>query len=282
MNFLFPFVGAILNSLASALDKSALFLRGVNSKSFLGTGYPLSFLGAIVLFFIVRPPLSLNLFGGISWLLILLWVAISVGLNFLFYQALQRDELGEIQVAGLFKDLLIILVSSIVFADERNLLVIVFALVASISVIWSHWENRRFNVKKHTLLLVAYSLISAPIIATISKILLRTWDPVSLQMVRWGILSIIFISLFYKAVKKIQKSAYPLLILTNFISVVGWALYYYSYQISGIIYTVLLFSLQPFLVYLMSIFFLKETFQPKKAFAFGIVLISIASVQLFG
>lgn len=275
MNFLVPLLGVVFNTTYSTLDKVALSFRGVNYKSFNAVSFPLSFLGAVLLFIIVRPPLSLELFSGNAKWLLLAWVGVSVFTNLIFYRALENDTLGEMQIAGLLKDVLIIAVSSTVFADERNILIIIPALVASSSVVWSHWEQRRFQIKKTTLLFVAYSLIAAPTIASISKVLLHTWDPVSLQMVRWGMVSVIVLSLFFRSVRRIPRSAFPLLILTNFLSVAGWALYYYSYQRSGIIYTVLLFSLQPFLVYLASLIFLKEKFHPRKTAAFMIVLVSI-------
>ncbi|MBI4094071.1 hypothetical protein HY417_03850, partial [Candidatus Kaiserbacteria bacterium] len=67
MNFLLPFIGAILNATYNTLDKVALSLRGVNYKSFNAVSFPLSFLGAVILFLIVRPPLSLGLFSGNAW-----------------------------------------------------------------------------------------------------------------------------------------------------------------------------------------------------------------------
>jgi len=44
----------------------------------------------------------------------------------------------------------------------------------------------------------------------------------------------------------------------------------------------LVFSLQPLLVYLASVFFLKEPFHWKKAAAFAIVLLSIGIAQIIG
>jgi drug/metabolite transporter (DMT)-like permease len=61
---------------------------------------------------------------------------------------------------------------------------------------------------------------------------------------------------------------------------VAWILFYFSYQRSGIIYTILIFSLQPLLVYLASVFFLKESLYWKKAVAFIVVLLSIAVAQV--
>jgi drug/metabolite transporter (DMT)-like permease len=70
------------------------------------------------------------------------------------------------------------------------------------------------------------------------------------------------------------------LLLTNILTSIAWVLYYYSYQVSGIIYTVLIFSLQPLLVYLAGLIFFKEKFNYKKFISFAIILIAIIIAQL--
>ena len=47
-----------------------------------------------------------------------------------------------------------------------------------------------------------------------------------------------------------------------------------------LVYTMLIFSLQPLLVYFASLFFLKEPFHWKKFVAFIVVLASIAAAQI--
>jgi len=74
--------------------------------------------------------------------------------------------------------------------------------------------------------------------------------------------------------------ALPFLIITNLLTTIAWILYYFSYQISGIIYTVLIFSLQPLLVYAASLIFLKEKFHWKKFAAFMITLAAIIISQI--
>jgi drug/metabolite transporter (DMT)-like permease len=82
--------------------------------------------------------------------------------------------------------------------------------------------------------------------------------------------------------QKVSFKAFSLLVATNILTSIAWILFYFSYQRSGIIYTILVFSLQPLLVYLASTFFLKEPFHWKKAAAFAIVLLSIGIAQVIG
>ena len=282
MNFLFPILAAILQAGSFTLDKVVLSIRRVNFKTYTGVSFPLIFLITLVIFFIFRPPLSFDLLAGNLWWLLLVSIGMTIVTNLVFYRALDDDKLGEIQTLDLLHAIPIIIFASIIFADERNFLVIIPALVASSAVIWSHWEHHRFKIAKHTLPFLIWSLSVAPIGASISKVLLASWNPISLELVRAGAVALILGPLFARYAQKVSFKAFSLLLATNILTSIAWILFYFSYQRSGIIYTILVFSLQPLLVYLASVFFLKEPFHWKKATAFAIVLLSIGIVLIIG
>lgn len=101
-------------------------------------------------------------------------------------------------------------------------------------------------------------------------------------MVRNGVLVIIVGPLFAKRLENIQCKGWILLLSINFLSAIAYVLLYFSYQVSGVIYSVLVFSLMPLLIYFCSLFFLKEPFHWKKAVAFVVVLVSIVIAQFLG
>lgn len=280
MNFIFPILAAILQACSLTLDKTILSIRRVNFKNYTGVSFPLIFFITLIIFLIFRPPLSLSLFAGNLWWLLFVSIGINIVTNLIFYRALDDDKLGEIQTLDLLHVIPIIIFSSIIFTEERNFAVIIPACVASGAVIWSHLEHHHFKIAKHTLPFFLWSLSAASVGAIISKVLLASWNPISLELVRSGVMALIFGSLFSKQISKISSKAFWFLLATNISSSVAWILYYFSYQRSGIIYTVLIFSLQPLLVYFASVFFLKERLQWKKAVAFAIVLLSIVIAQV--
>ena len=282
MTFLFPILAAILQAGSLTLDKVILSIRRVNFKTYTGVSFPLIFLITLVIFFIFRPPLSFDLLAGNLWWLLLISVGMTIVTNLVFYRALDDDKLGEIQTFDLLRAIPIIIFASIIFADERNFFIMIPALIASSAVIWSHWEHHHFKIAKHTLPFVVWSLSVAPIGASISKVLLVSWNPISLELVRAGAVALILGPLFVKYAQKVSFKAFSLLLATNILTSIAWLLFYFSYQRSGIIYTILVFSLQPLLVYLASVFFLKEQFHWKKATAFAIVLLSIGIAQIIG
>jgi drug/metabolite transporter (DMT)-like permease len=280
MNFLFPFLAAVLQAGSFALDKVVLSVRRVSFKTYTGVSFPLIFFITLVIFLIFQPPLSFSLFSGKFFWLILLSIAFSIIINLIFYRALDADRLSEMQTIDLLKNIPIIIFAGFIFTDERNFIVILLALVSSVAIIWSHWQKDHFQIAKYTAPFLFCVIALSPLRAVISKELLTIWNPISLELVRSGAIALILGPLFFRYYQKISIKAFSLLIVTNILTSIAWILYYFSYQISGIIYTVLLFSLQPLLVYFASVFFLKESFHRKKFIAFIIILVSIIIAQI--
>jgi len=280
MNFIFPILAAVLQASSFTLDKVILSMRRISFKTYIGISFPLSFLIILIIYLIFRTPFSWELLSNKLSLLILISSAMSIVSNLLYYRALDSDRLGELETLGLLAGVPVILFSGLVFADERNFFILVPALISSAAVVWSHWEQRHFQIAKKTKPFFIWILLSAPIGASISKLLLESWNPVSLELIRTGIIGAFFLYLFNKNAEKVSLKAFVFLFFTNILTTVAWLLFYFSYQRSGIVYTALLFSIHPLLVYLSAIFFLKEKFNHKKIIAFVIVLISIAIAQL--
>ena len=282
MNFLFPFVAAILQGGSFAIDKVVLSVRRVSYETYTGISFPLVFIFTLVIYFIFKPPFSFSLFAGNSWWMILVFVFLTIGTNLFFYRALDSDNLGEIQLISLLSNFPLILFSAIAFRDERHLVTIVASLLASAVIVWSHWENHHFKMLKSTLILLLWTMCIGPLRGIISKELLTVWNPISFRLVTEGAVALILGPLFFRYYEKTYARAIVLLLATNILTSVAWILYYFSYQASGIVYTVLLFSLQPFLVYFASIMFLREKLGWRKFIAFIVVLTSIGITQVMG
>lgn len=280
MNLLFPIFAAILQSGSLTIDKFTLSFRHVNFRTYTAISFPLIFLINWLILLIFRPPLSLDLLTGNIFLLLIISISLSIITNLLFYRALEKDQLGEIQTLDMLHNIPVIIISGIIFTDERNFAIIVPAIFASSVIIWSHWEHHHLKIAKKTWPFFIWSLTAASIGAPVSKILLENWNPISLEFVRTGVMALIFGILFSKYASKISPKSFLLLLGTNFLSSIAWILYYFSYQRSGIIFTVLIFSIQPLLVYMASLFLLRERLQWKKALAFAVVLISIGIAKI--
>lgn len=280
MNFLFPLIASIMQASSFTIDKLVLSAKKITHKQYLGISFPAIAILTLIIFLIFQPPLDFSLFQGKYFLLILLAIALSMASNLIFYNALKHDFLSEIQSIELMRDLPLIIFAALIFPDERNYLRIILALIAGISIIWSHWEKKGFKIAKRTLPLLLWNLVANPFRGIISKYLLETWNPISFQLIINGSIGIIFFFLFFKNIKKTPKKAIPYLMLTNFLTTIAWILYFFSFKQSGIIYTVLIFSLQPLLVYLAGIILYKEKIEAKKLASFAIILAAIILAQI--
>ena len=283
MNFLLPIFAAFLEAGADALDKTILSVRRVDFRSYLGISFPLSFFILLIVFFIFRPPLLENaLYANNLWILLVLSISISIGNNFFWYRALKYDGLGEMETFSTLSSLPIIIFASIIFADERNFYILIPALVAVSAIMWSHWDRRHFKIARFTGIYLLWSIFVTPIGEVILKTLLQTWNPISLDMIRSASIALVLAPFYYKYDTKVSLNNFGLLILTNILTTGGWLLYFFSYKYSGIVYTVLLYSLQPLLAYFAALILLKERINRKKIFAFFIVLVAIIIAQFMG
>lgn len=282
MPFLIPLLSALFQAGSLTLDKLILSLRRMGWREYVGVSFPLSFLVILGLFLAVRPPLTLVLFdGGLVWLLVAS-VLLTAGSNLFFYYALDRDRLAELGIADLLNRIPIILFSSILFADERRFGILVPALIASIAIIWSHWERHHLKMARGTLIFILWSFLAGPLLAITSKSILAVIHPISYDLIRTGTLAIIFSFAFFRRARPIPRRAVPLLLATNVLTSLSTILFFFSYQLSGIVYTSLLFSCAPLLVHFSAVFFLKERLHWKKSVAFAVVLLSILTAQVYG
>lgn len=279
MDFLFPLIAAVMQASSFAFDKLILSIKKATHNQYLLISFPLITIFTLIIFLIFKPHLGLDLFDGNYLLLIMLSIIMMIIGNLIFYNALKQDLLSEIQSIELLRYFPVIIFSALIFPDERNYINIALAMIAAGSIIWSHWE-KGFKIMKPTIILLSWNLIASPFGELISKALLEIWNPISLQLIVDASASIFFIALFYKSIKKLPKGCMPYFLLTNLLTSIAWILYFYSYQSSGIIYTILIFSLQPMLVYFAGIFFFKEKSSKKKTISFFIILAAIIFAQM--
>jgi len=275
MSLIFPIGASVLQAGSYTLDKVVLSLKKVTYKTYIGISFPLIFLITLIIFFIFRPPLSLSLFSGKFLYLIVILIVLTIFTNILFYRALDADKVNEIQTLSLLGQVSLIIFTSIIFISERKPAIVFLALICSLSVIWAHWKKNHIQIAKKTKLYLLWTIFISPFSMIIIKILLETWNPISLELVRIGFVALILCPLFLRFEKKASAKAFLLLVITNILTTIAWILYFFSYQKLGIIQTVLIFSVQPLLVYFASIFLLKEKLHWKKFVSFLIILTSI-------
>jgi drug/metabolite transporter (DMT)-like permease len=282
MSYILPLFAAVLQAASLTVDKTVLSFRHVSYKVYTGVSFPLLIVIGLFAFVIVRPGFNPAVLVNHNLLFLLLSAAIAVGSNLFYYRALKEDSLGEIQTWTLLAAFPTIMLAGAIFADERHPAVIFAAIIAGAAVAWSHWRRHHFRIAKKTAAFVFWALAIYPFGSLLNKELLAVWHPVSLELVRDAAVALVLVPLFWRQSVKVPAKAFRLLVVTNILTAGAFILQGYSVQRSGVIFTGLVYSLQPLLAYFSSVAFLKEKFDWKKAAAFGVVLASILAVRLIG
>lgn len=274
---------AILQAGSFALDKAILNLRKVDYRRYTLLSFPLIAILTGIGWCIIRPgtPLAALTTGIMPWILLGTALAQIIS-NILFYRALQNDTLNEIQLWSMFQRVPIIIVAGFLFADERNWFVLTLAIIAALAVVWSHTNHHRLVIRKRTAPYILWILLWAPIGAALSKIILRSLDPVTMELARSIPIALVFLLLYHSAARPIGARSWIYLLVTNLLTTTAWLLYYYGYQQLGIVRTILVFSIQPLLVYLGSLVLFRERFIVKRFIGFVVVLGSIIAAHLLG
>lgn len=280
MSFILPAIAAVLQAGSVTIDKVTLKIKNFNYKNYTVISFPLIFIFTLIIFALFKPPLNFSLFQGIYLYLIIASIILGIATNIIFYKVLKSQQLGEIQTIGMLSRIPLIIFAGVFFIEERNYLTMSLAILSALSLVWAHWEKHHFHIAKKIWPFLLWTLFVSPFGGIISKKLLELWNPISLHLITSGFEAIFFIAIFSSSIKKTPIKSIPYLLVTNVLTTIAWILYFFSYQSQGIVFTVLVFSLQPILVYLASLIVLKEKHHWKKTLSFIIILIAISLSQV--
>ncbi len=280
-------IQAILTALASVsqagsstIDKYIVSKQKINYKVYL-----------IISFFIISIlTLPLFLFLGhvkpeasqLFWIILLLiGVIITTGVNIVYYSVLRHEKLSEMQPVLLLAPLFTVILTSIVFKEERNSLVIILAIISSLALLWAHIKKEHFSFHKYLIPLLILSIIISPINAIISKKLLTVYDPFSFEFIRTSLALFVLYIFLHPNFKTLKKKSPKYLIYTNILTTLAGIIVYFSYIKLGIIQTVLIMNLMPMLVYIFAYIFLKEKIYWKNVVAMLIILACVTINQIY-
>ena len=281
MGIFSPLIAALLQAGSYTLDNAALNVRRIDWKTYTSVSFPLLMIFDALFLLIVRPAVTWSALGGLAGIFVAVSIVTGYITNALYYRALDDEDLHELQTWGVFLAIPTLIVTSVLFTDERNLVVLIPALVATAAVTWAHLgKGNGLAVRPKTIAFIGWMLVATPALAGMSKVILQSWNPIMLELVRDTSLAFIFWLTVSKGISQVNRKAWSYLLATNLCSSAAWILYYYGFQQLGIVHTMLLFSLTPVLTYVFALLFLREKFLPRRIIAFVVVLVCIAAAQL--
>ena len=273
------FISAISNSVAMIFSKVI-----VSEKNMSGT----VFLKVQMLFltiFMVVPAiiwgsLQSNFFTPKYIVLFIVLITIGVILNILFFTALSKKKLCEVEPIMLLSTPMTIVLAMIIFPGERSLVLLVISAIAITALLVSRFEKKHLDFDKYSWMIIGFDILCA-VEATIIKDLLVVMNATSLYFFRVAFIAIILFLVFRKVkINKVnKKELVQTFVNSGFISIEHVAKFF-AIGMIGIVNSSLIILLGPILVLVFSKIFLKEKISLRRGIGDSIVVMCIGAIIL--
>lgn len=215
----------------------------------------------------------------------LLVIIFSVIANFLYYYSLKKEKVSKLQSARILEPLLTILLSiifSFIFGEvlyEKNFRIIIPAIIATLALVFSHVKKHHVRFNKYFIIAIFASFFFALELVT-SRLILNFYSPVTFYFLRGISIFLISFAVFRPKLSGLEKKTYGKILLIGAIWVIYRMVIYYGYLSYGIIFTTLMITLGPILVYALAWIFLKDKPRLREIIASLIIIACILYVIL--
>jgi len=276
-----PIIGAFLEATGTLIEKKILKNKKISSSTYTTFSFLAIVLVMLPFIWFFWSANSQALKPGNLILFALVIISAIIG-NLLTYYSLKREKISEFEPIWLMQPLFTIILAFFVYGSERRFEVLIFALIASISLIAAHIKKHHINFDKYSVsLLVGCLFFAIELVA--SKPILNFYSPFTFYFVRCVFISVIMFLMFRPKFKNLGGKKNNLLIL---LVGVMWAVYrvilYYGYLSYGIIFTTTLFILAPVFLLIIAAIFMKEKMTVRQIVSTIIILVCVAGAIYFG
>ena len=276
MVFYFPILGAIALATGLVIQRTILKKRKINIKLFQSAEF-LAIILALLPFLYFFWKLEAQAFEPINIFIFSLIIIFSIIANLFTFNSMKREKLNNLEPAKILEPLFVILLA-IVFSYlisetmfERNLKIIIPALIASSAIILSHIKKHHLKFNKYFIAAIIGSFFFALELIT-TRLILDFYSPTTFYFLRCASVFLISFIVFKPNFSKLNKKVRLEIFALGFI----WAFYrvivYYGFLKLGVIFTTLMIMLGPIFVYLFAWKFLKEKINWKNIVAAFVII----------
>jgi drug/metabolite transporter (DMT)-like permease len=189
-------------------------------------------------------------------------ILFSILANLLTFYSMKWEKITNLEPAKILEPLFVILLAIIFsfFVEglyDRNIHIIIPALIAAFALIFSHIRKHHLEFNKYFVAAIFGSLFFA-LELVLSRLILDFYSPLAFYFIRCFFIALISLALFSPKFGNLDKK------LKGEIFVIGalWVIYrlvlYYGYLNYGVIFTTLMIMLGPVFTYIFAWRFLKE------------------------
>jgi len=281
----FPILGAVALATGLVIQRTILKKRKINIKLFQSAEF-LAITLVLLPFIYFFWKLDSQAFELGNIILFSLVIIFSIAANLFTYYSMKWEKVNNLEPAKILEPLFVILLA-IVFSYivsetlfERNLKIIIPALIAGAALIFSHIKRDHLYFNKYFIAAIFGSFFFA-LELIITRLILDFYSPTTFYFLRCATIFLISFIAFKPKFSKISKKGKLQILGLGFI----WAFYrviiYYGFLELGVVFTTLMVMLGPIFVYLFAWKFLKEKINWKNILAsiiiVGCVLYAILS-----
>jgi drug/metabolite transporter (DMT)-like permease len=279
LELLITFFGAIVAAAGTIIQRTILRKKKIDIKLY-QAGEFLGIILAMLPFIYFFWRLDAQAFQTKNLLLFGLVIVFAIIANVFSYYSMKWEKVSNLEPAKILEPLFVILLaigfSFILDATlyQRNLNIIIPALIASIALVFSHIKKHHLEFNKYFIAAILGSFFFA-LELVISRLILDFYSPITFYFLRCAIIFIITMFIFKPKLKRFNKKIKWELLGLGLI----WAIYrvviYYGYIHLGVVFTTLMIMLGPLFIYVFAWKFLKEKLDWKNIVAAIVIIASI-------
>jgi len=278
MVYYFPILGAIALAGGTILERIVLRKKkvGVNlyqTASFLAIVISLL---PLIYFFWKMDPGAMEPKNIVIFFLVIFFSIIA---NLLVFYSLKWEKVGNLEPARILEPLFVILLAIVFsfFAEnlyERNLKIIIPAIIASLALVFSHIKRHHLQFNPYFVTAIIGSFFFA-LELVLSRLILDFYSPVTFYFLRSSSIFLLSLLIFRPNFKKLDAKVRWQIFATGFIWTAYRIIVYYGYLNVGVFFTTLLLMLGPIFIYTLAHFILKEKISWRNLIAAIVIVGSI-------
>jgi drug/metabolite transporter (DMT)-like permease len=275
MVYYFPALGAASLAIGTILERIVLKKKKIDIKLYQTASFFAIVLCLLPLIYFFWK-LDEGAITPINIFIFSLVILFSIVANLLVFYSMKWEKVGNLEPAKVLEPLFVILLAIIFsfFTEglyERNLKIIIPALVSALALILSHIKRHHLEFNPYFLAAIFGSFFFA-LELVISRLILDFYSPVTFYFLRSISIFLISLIIFRSKHKKIEGKTRWLILLTGAIWVVYRIIVYYGYLKIGVIFTTLILMLGPIFIYALAYFILKEKISWRNVLASVIIV----------
>lgn len=270
-----PIIGAVALASLTILEKIVLKNKKIDIKLFQTAGFLSAVLVMIPLLYFFWK-LEAQAFELTNVLIFAGVIVISLLANLSLFYALKWEKVSNLEPALILEPLFTVLLA-IVFSFfveglyERNLNVIIPAIIAGLTLVVTHIKKDHLDFNKYFLAAIAGAFFFA-LELVITRLILDYYSPISFYFLRSTAIFFLSYLLFRPSFSKIKPNIGKQILLVGALWVLFRIIVYWGYLKLGVIFTTLMIMLGPIFVYLFAKIFLKERIGKKNIIAAIIIV----------